>query len=449
MKPGRPISLIAAVALLVAVFAAGLPFAAGVAQTPTAEAESFTVTMYLEDIRFDPATLEIPAGQDVVVRVENTGAALHDFVVPELDIAVELAPGESADVVINAPAGRYTILCSVPGHKEAGMVATLLVKADPATAQNAIPSPAATATAEATLLPASPEAAMDDPTCESLPDYSQLVLAIETESWNQLVTAFGIDDETDLNFLEEEQFAELATIRDSEAAKLIQVEAPWFAEEWHQTLIASAQLEATIARLVPQFGNPFAANVQLWELSEVVEDQHRQAYLDAVAPCPIFESLWIELSQIDGDAGTPPSATPDYSSCAGLETYESNLGRAFFQAMANRPDSAREFFASSDESEDDLLARTPTELLALAAVFSEISGEIAKVTPPDYAAEWHLSQIMYFSTLADSFKAAAAHGFESADAEFGEQLGLAGLLGDAAAEKATEECAVFYEFATS
>jgi plastocyanin len=447
MKLRRHISLLAAVALLITAIDGVFPLTAGVAQSPAADAVPIAVTILLEDIRFEPATLKIPANQDVIVRLENTGAALHDFVVPELDFAVAVAPGESTEVTINAPAGRYSIICSVPGHKEAGMVGTLLVIAGPAVDPTASPSPVVVE--DATALPASPAAVLDEPGCEGLPGYSRQILAIESDSWNRLVAEFGIDDASDFNSLEEDQYADLALIRDAEAAMLMQVEAPGFAEDWHQNEIASAQLEAMMARMVPQAGSPYAAIVQLWDVSEILDDQNRQAYLDAVAACPAFATFWSERSLIDGDAGTPPEATSDYSSCAGLEPYGSNLGRAFFQAYANRPELAREFFEFSEESEDDLRARTPTEFLMLAAIFMEISGEIAKVTPPDYASEWHFSQIMYYETAADFLKAAAADGFESAETEFGEQFGIVGILGDAAAEEATDECAVFYEFATS
>jgi plastocyanin len=127
MKLRQYVSLLAAVALILSAIAGIFPVDAGATQTPAADAVPITVTIRLEDIRFEPATLEIPANQDVIVRVENTGAALHDFVVPELDIAVEVAPGESTEVTINAPSGEYAFICTVPGHKEAGMVGTLRV----------------------------------------------------------------------------------------------------------------------------------------------------------------------------------------------------------------------------------------------------------------------------------------------------------------------------------
>ena len=42
--------------------------------------------------------------------------------------SVALPPGETQTVVINAKPGSYEYYCNVPGHKEAGMVGTLVVE---------------------------------------------------------------------------------------------------------------------------------------------------------------------------------------------------------------------------------------------------------------------------------------------------------------------------------
>ncbi len=76
----------------------------------------------LQDIKFDPSTLEIPAGQDVVVNLVNTGALPHNFSIPDQGISVDVAAGATEQVTLNLPAGTYDFDCNVPGHKEAGMV---------------------------------------------------------------------------------------------------------------------------------------------------------------------------------------------------------------------------------------------------------------------------------------------------------------------------------------
>jgi uncharacterized cupredoxin-like copper-binding protein/mono/diheme cytochrome c family protein len=80
------------------------------------------------DIYFEPKEITIPANSDVPFTLPNNGAAAHNFSIDELGISVDLAPGSTEETVINAPPGTYEYYCDVPGHKEAGMVGTLIVK---------------------------------------------------------------------------------------------------------------------------------------------------------------------------------------------------------------------------------------------------------------------------------------------------------------------------------
>jgi uncharacterized cupredoxin-like copper-binding protein len=88
------------------------------------------VNLSLADIRFDPKEVTIPANVDVTFHLTNTGGALHNFSIDELNVDEDLASGESKDVVINAPAGEYKFFCSVPGHEAAGMLGTLIVQGE-------------------------------------------------------------------------------------------------------------------------------------------------------------------------------------------------------------------------------------------------------------------------------------------------------------------------------
>ncbi len=92
----------------------------------TSGAEGDTITMV--DVAFEPDSLTIAADTDVEISLPNTGASVHDFVIDELDISEEVAPGDTGSVTINAPAGTYTFYCKVPGHRQAGMEGTLTVK---------------------------------------------------------------------------------------------------------------------------------------------------------------------------------------------------------------------------------------------------------------------------------------------------------------------------------
>ncbi|MFL5759588.1 MAG: PQQ-dependent sugar dehydrogenase [Thermomicrobiales bacterium] len=98
------------------------------AATPAASAGGSAQTVTMVDIAFQPKDLTIPANTDVTVDLPNNGASLHNFSIDELNISVDVQPGQTGSVTINAPAGTYQFYCNVPGHKEAGMVGTLTVQ---------------------------------------------------------------------------------------------------------------------------------------------------------------------------------------------------------------------------------------------------------------------------------------------------------------------------------
>lgn len=102
------------------------PAASPMATPAAAGGEEISVTAV--DIAFEEEELTIPADTDVTVTVTNNGFLQHDWVVEDTDIASPmLNGGDSAEVVVNLPAGTYTYYCSVAGHREAGMQGSLTV----------------------------------------------------------------------------------------------------------------------------------------------------------------------------------------------------------------------------------------------------------------------------------------------------------------------------------
>jgi len=80
----------------------------------------------------DPAEwsqTEITAKPGDTIQVVNGGFLEHDFTVDELSISQDLTQ-EPVQVTIPADAapGTYQFYCSVPGHKESGMVGTLTIE---------------------------------------------------------------------------------------------------------------------------------------------------------------------------------------------------------------------------------------------------------------------------------------------------------------------------------
>lgn len=104
------------------------------AATPVGEGEQTDepqteVTVEMIDIDFNPNEFTIPANTDVTVHLPNSGATIHNFHIDELDVHSEdVPPGEETTVTINAEPGDYEYYCSIPGHREAGMVGTVHIE---------------------------------------------------------------------------------------------------------------------------------------------------------------------------------------------------------------------------------------------------------------------------------------------------------------------------------
>lgn len=97
---------------------------------------------------FEPAVLEVKAGETIRLKFTNTGETDHEFVMdtteavmehkvqmekfPEMEHAdanaLRLAPGASGEIVWTfANTGNFTFACLIPGHFEAGMKGDLKV----------------------------------------------------------------------------------------------------------------------------------------------------------------------------------------------------------------------------------------------------------------------------------------------------------------------------------
>ena len=107
----------------------------------------------MTNFAFTPAVLEVGVGEVLEIAIQNVEAVLHDFTIdeidadvhvsylggtgqhahaePELDADVHFALTEPGSGVVHIKVhepGEYVIYCSVPGHRESGMVGTLIVR---------------------------------------------------------------------------------------------------------------------------------------------------------------------------------------------------------------------------------------------------------------------------------------------------------------------------------
>ena len=118
--------------------------------------EMLEVTLHVVEsggLAFDQDVIEIPAGQRVMVILVNDGKLEHDFEVAQLPVeqveagkkmegssqmgdmhhkegivAAHAMSGMKASVMFTPlQTGEYEFYCTIPGHKEAGMVGKLVV----------------------------------------------------------------------------------------------------------------------------------------------------------------------------------------------------------------------------------------------------------------------------------------------------------------------------------
>lgn len=119
------VALVAFGAGAVAVAAIPRQAAAGIAPEVLAQLPAVSIP----GMSFAPQQLEVRAGEQVAFRLDNAHGAPHSFDVDELNVHVPVAPGAQSLLLFTpSQPGTYTFSCGVPGHREAGMVGTLVVK---------------------------------------------------------------------------------------------------------------------------------------------------------------------------------------------------------------------------------------------------------------------------------------------------------------------------------
>ncbi len=123
---GLPIALAALLVPALAVIAPSMSTPrAATAPTSTAATE---VHLNVSEWSFSPKQLQLPAGQPVSLVLDNAGKLEHDVTIPSLNVSLKAPAGKSATQIITpTKEGTFDFLCSIPGHKEAGMQGTVMV----------------------------------------------------------------------------------------------------------------------------------------------------------------------------------------------------------------------------------------------------------------------------------------------------------------------------------
>jgi uncharacterized cupredoxin-like copper-binding protein len=103
-----------------------------------------SIDVKMSDFKFTPDTWTVAAGKEITMNLSNDGTVAHDWTLmlkpvekpfdsgDEANVVADfnLDPGKTEAVKFTAPAtaGEYEVICSIPGHLEAGMVGKLIVQ---------------------------------------------------------------------------------------------------------------------------------------------------------------------------------------------------------------------------------------------------------------------------------------------------------------------------------
>lgn len=109
--------------------------------------QTASLSASLTEFEFDPPTWEVPAGAEVELTLTNDGSVTHDWVLMPADYEPsppagpqteaqalqaldDLEAGETGTFTFMAPdePGEYPVICTEPGHLEAGMQGRLIVR---------------------------------------------------------------------------------------------------------------------------------------------------------------------------------------------------------------------------------------------------------------------------------------------------------------------------------
>ncbi len=100
----------------------GVPTPSGAAEVTGA---ARTVDVTLNNMRFSPDVLEVPAGTRLVLRVTNVDGLPHDLHVDTGEHTPRLSRGQTAVLDLGVVRQDRDVWCDVPGHRAAGMTMTI------------------------------------------------------------------------------------------------------------------------------------------------------------------------------------------------------------------------------------------------------------------------------------------------------------------------------------
>lgn len=127
-KNGLSVFILASVFLFAAMLTAVVVFGreSEAKGAPAAAAKGITIQVKETEFKIALSTQSVKAGA-VTFVVKNAGKVQHDLAVQGGRKTTLINPGSSATLTATLKKGTTTVYCSVPGHRQLGMVAKLTV----------------------------------------------------------------------------------------------------------------------------------------------------------------------------------------------------------------------------------------------------------------------------------------------------------------------------------
>ena len=121
--------IIRSVSALAALAVAGLALVpvAGAHAERQARSTATTVQVKGGEFFFKLSAKSVASPGKVTFVFKNTGHILHDFKISSKKTPL-IGPGKTATIAVTLKKGKYTYLCTVPGHAAAGMKGVFTVR---------------------------------------------------------------------------------------------------------------------------------------------------------------------------------------------------------------------------------------------------------------------------------------------------------------------------------
>ena len=122
--------LLLAVALAVGADPAAVGLGAAADGGAVATGEVVEVEIEARDMRFEPSSVEVDAGDELVLIVTNVDSTVHDLVLDSGDASGRIAPGATVRLELGVVGRSMAGWCSIAGHRQMGMVFAVHVTGD-------------------------------------------------------------------------------------------------------------------------------------------------------------------------------------------------------------------------------------------------------------------------------------------------------------------------------